>query len=63
MVSIQNTLTNEKLKAINYSNWRFKIEMLFIRKDFIEVITDEDPTSIATEWTKNTETQGLSTVS
>lgn len=34
----------------NYSVWKFKIEMLFIEEELFELVTDESPTPITTEW-------------
>lgn len=59
MAAIKDSTTIGKLNANSYLNWRLKIEMILIREELIEVITDEAQISKTTERTKKIEKQGL----
>lgn len=59
MASMKDNSTVEKLIANNYLNWRFKVEILLIREQLIEVITDNAPTSVTTDWTNKDRNQVL----
>lgn len=40
----------EKLNTKNYTTWKFKIEMLLIKKELFEIITENVPTPTTTDW-------------
>lgn len=50
----------ENLNANNYWNWQFKIEMLLIKEDLFDVITDSPPDTAKNDWVeKNKNVQAL----
>lgn len=41
-----------KLNNDNYSNWKFKMEMLLIKEDLFDVIEEEPPRPVDVRWDK-----------
>ena len=52
MASIKEGLAIEKLNDKNYATWKFKIEMLLIKEEFLEIVADEISQQITNEWNK-----------
>lgn len=42
----------EKINCNNYAVWKFKVEMILIKEDLHNHITDDQPDRINTDWTK-----------
>lgn len=51
MASYKEKQVIEELNSHNFSNCKFKIEMMLIKEDLFEVVTDYPPTP-TTDWTK-----------
>ena len=52
MASIKEGLMIEKLNDKNYATWKFKVEMLLIKEELLEIVTDEIPEQITNDWNK-----------
>lgn len=52
MATIKETQIVEKLSSSNYSTWKFKLEILVIKEDLFELVTDEPPTPVTNDWQK-----------
>lgn len=46
MASVQEAQIIEKLSSIDYSNWKFEVEMLLIKEGLFEAITETPPTQL-----------------
>ena len=39
-----------KLNNCKYQTWKFKVELLLMKEDLWEIITEDTPTPVTTEW-------------
>lgn len=60
-MSTDTKYTITRLNASNYFNWRFRIEMLLKEKGIWNVINENQPATVTTEWSKADE-KALSTI-
>lgn len=50
MATFEESQIIVKLNSSNYLNWKFKLEMLLIKEELFEVISEDPPTLVNTDW-------------